>query len=218
MNTSGELESLRGRIRELEAEIRVQKEEISRLKDENRRWARMVGTDALTGLPNKVSFLRAIVPQAIQQAARDQKAAGFMLISADDLGPVNESYGREAGDRVIRALAELLRSLLDPEDRIGHLDGTHFAVILYPGELDLVRGRANMIRARVRGHSFPYGEGTTQITVSIGIASVEPEAGTNHRQLGEDVVRRLNDAVYVAKKASGNRVEVARDDRTEGDR
>ncbi len=216
MNSAGDVDSLKARIRELETESRVQKEELARLREENRRWARMAGTDALTGLPNKVSFLRAIVPQAIQRAAREQDPAGFMLISADNLGSVNELHGREAGDRVIRALSELLRSLLDEGDRIGHLDGTHFAVILYPGDLDSVRGRANMIRARVRGHHFPYGEGTTQVTVSVGIASVEPQKDVDHRQLSEDVMLRLNDAVYAAKKASGNRVEVARENIEEG--
>lgn len=216
MAGSGDQEALRARIRELEAEIRVQREEVARLKSENRRWARMAGTDALTGLPNKVSFLRAIVPQAIQKAARERQPAGFMLISADNLGDVNAQYGREAGDRVIQALAELLRSLLDEGDRVGHLDGTHFAVILYPCDLDRVRGRANAVRARVRGHRFPYGEGTTQITASIGIASVEPKQGADPRRLGEATVRQLNDAVYAAKKASGNRVEAVRGESTEG--
>ena len=216
MNQGAELESLRGRIQELEQQNSAQQEELRRLRDENRRWARLAGTDSLTGLPNKISFVRAILPQAIQRAASEGEPVGFMLVSADSLGNVNETYGRDAGDRVIEALGELLKSLLDGGDRIGHLDGTHFAAILYPADLDQVRGRANMIRARVRGHHFPYGAGTTQITVSVGICSMEPSEAVGHKRLAEDVIMRLSGAVYAAKKASGNRVEVASEDTTEG--
>ena len=56
------------RIRELEAENRALRQEVERLRAENRRWARMAGTDAMTGLPNKISFMRALVPQALRRA------------------------------------------------------------------------------------------------------------------------------------------------------
>ncbi len=196
------------RIQGLEEENRKQKEEIERLKNENRRWARLAGTEALTGLPNKVSFMRAFVPQAIQRAVQEQKPAGFLLLSADNLGVINEAHGREAGDQVIRGLAELLQSLLDEQDRVGHIDGTHFAAILYPADLDTTRGRANMVRARVRAHGFPCADEVVQITVSVGIVALEPVRGVNGRTAGETVFQRLNEALYSAKKAGGNRVEV----------
>lgn len=211
MNGADETAALTKRIQDLEAENRRQKEEIRRLKSENRRWARLAGTEALTGLPNKISFMRALVPQAIQRAGREQKPVGLILLSADNLGDVNQTYGREAGDQVIQGLGELLRSLLDEADRIGHLDGTHFAVILYPADLDDTRGRANMIRARVRAHGFPCGERIEQITVSVGATSVEPPEGADARALGERIFQRLNGALYAAKRAEGNRVEVVQD-------
>ncbi|MDP6779499.1 MAG: GGDEF domain-containing protein [Candidatus Latescibacteria bacterium] len=207
MNTSEDPATLQRRIQELESEIQTQKAEIKRLRDENRRWARLAGTESTTGLPNKISFMRAMVPQAIQRASRESKPAGFMLLSADNLGDVNESYGREAGDRVIQGLAELLQSLLEEDDRLGHLDGTNFAVIFYPADLDTVRGRANMLRARIRSHAFPCAGETVPITASVGIGSVDPEDNPNARAVGEEIFRLLNGALYRAKKAGGNRVE-----------
>ena len=211
MNTGNDTASLKKRIQDLEAESHSQKEEIERLKKENRRWARLAGTEALTGLPNKISFLRALAPQAIQLAAKDKEAVGFILLSADNLGPINEAQGREAGDQIIRGLGELLKSLMDESDRIGHLDGTHFAVILFPADLDATRGKANMIRARVRAHGFPCGDSTAQITVSVGVTSLEPPESVNGRELAEEIFSRLNGAVYAAKKADGNRVEIAQE-------
>ncbi len=194
-------------IQELKSENQAQKTEIKRLGDENRRWARLAGTESTTGLPNKISFMRAMVPQTVQRAARESKPVGFMLLSADNLGDVNESYGREAGDQVIQGLGELLQSLLDVDDRLGHLDGTNFAVIFYPADLDVVRGRANMLRARIRSQAFPGAGDTVPITASVGIGSVEPEAKPDARALGEEAFRLLNGALYKAKKAGGNRVE-----------
>ena len=55
------------RVKALEAQNEALKEEVERLRDENKRWARMAGTDSLTGLPNKISFLRALLPQTLSK-------------------------------------------------------------------------------------------------------------------------------------------------------
>lgn len=204
------------RIQELEAENQSLRQEVDRLKAENRRWARMAGTDALTGLPNKISFMRALVPQTIQRAMAEGNPIGFILLSADDLGPVNEAYGREAGDQVLKGLGDLLPPLLGEEGRLGHIDGAHFAVVLYPADLDTVRARANMLRARVRAHKFPCADTAAQITVSAGIASVDPTAAPDGRILTEDVFRLLNQSLHLAKKAGGNRIEVVQDEKGNG--
>ncbi len=195
------------RVRALEAEKEELKAEVERLRDENKRWARMAGTDSLTGLPNKISFMRAMLPQTLKRSAKDGDPVGIVLLSADELGEINETHGREAGDQVIQGLGELLRSLLGEEDRVAHVDGTHFSVVVYPGDLDTVRGRANMLRARVKAHFFPCGDSTKQITVSSGVASIRAKEGADDRATAEDVFHHLNRVLYSAKKAGGNRVE-----------
>ena len=216
MATTGVISSLLRRIQKLENENRALKADARRLREENRRWARMAGTEALTGLPNKISFVRAMIPQTIQRASEAGKPVGFILLSADNLGDINETYGRQAGDQVIRGLGELLKSLLGDDDRVGHIDGTNFAVILYPADLDTVRGRSNMLRARVRAHGFPCADTTAQITISAGIMSIEPSADADRRALSEETFRLLNGALYMAKKAGGNRVEVVQSTNSDG--
>ena len=109
-------EQMTQRLQALETENRNLKQEVERLKGENRRWARLAGTDTLTGLPNKISFMRALVPQTLQRAAKEQKSIGFILMAADNLGPINETYGRSAGDQVLKGMATLLQAILGGAD------------------------------------------------------------------------------------------------------
>ncbi len=211
MATTGDISSLLRRIQKLENENRALKADARRLREENRRWARLAGTDPLTGLPNRISFLRVITPQVIQRASKEREPVGFILLSADDLGVVNETHGRDTGDQVVRGLGNLLQSLLGEEEKIGHIDGAHFAVALYPTEIETVRGRANMLRARVRAHGFPCGDTTTKITISAGITSLEPPEHVDGRGLAEDTFRVLNAALNTAKTAGSNRMEMVQD-------
>ena len=69
-----------------------------------------------------------------------------------------------------------------------------------------------MIRARVRTHAFPCADTTAQITVSAGVTVAEPGDGDDLQTLGEERMSRLNYALFTAKKAGGNRVEVMLDE------
>lgn len=203
--------SLEQRVMALENENQSLRQEVTRLKADNRRWARLAGTDALTGLPNKISFLRVLVPQCIRRAFDAGDSVGFVLLSADNLGPVNETYGRMGGDQVLKGLGSFLKSFLDEKDHLGHIDGSNFSVILAPASIDDARGRANMLRARVRAHTFPCGDATAQITVSAGVASVMPAGDVDEKLLTEKVFQSLGEALHTAKTSGGNQVEVAQE-------
>lgn len=210
MADSGALRSgEQGRVLQLEEELQTLRQEVERLREENRRWAKLAGTDSLSGLPNRISFFRAFLPQVLQQSVKEGQPVGLILLSPDSLGEVNESFGREAGDEVVKGLGTLIQSLVGDSGKLGHVDGANFIQMVYPGDIELTRGRANMVRARVRTHEFPCAGSVAQITVSAGILSVEPAEGSDFRSLGEVYFRQLNEALHSAKKAGGNRVEVA---------
>jgi diguanylate cyclase (GGDEF)-like protein len=199
---------LEQRLQNLEQENRALQQEVTRLRAENRRWARLAGTDALTGLPNKISFLRALAPQAIQNAVQTQTTIGFILFSADDLGPINETHGRMAGDQVLKGLGAFLKTLLPENLTVGHLDGSHFAIILPEANLEDVKARANMLRARIRSHTFTCGDTTAQITASAGIVAWTPSQAPHEKEQVETIFGRLNEALYKAKSSGGNLVQV----------
>jgi len=195
------------RLQSLEQENQALRQEVTRLRTENRRWARLAGTDALTGLPNKISFLRALAPQAINTATQTQTTIGFILLSADDLGPINETHGRMAGDQVLKGLGEFLKTLLPENMIIGHLDGSHFAIVLPEANLEDAQARANMLRARIRSHVFTCGETTAKITASAGIAALIPSQAPNEKEQVETLFGHLNEALYKAKSSGGNQVQ-----------
>ncbi|MDP6040271.1 MAG: ATP-binding cassette domain-containing protein, partial [Candidatus Latescibacteria bacterium] len=143
-------------IQQFEAEDTGVDQEVQQLRETNQRWAQLVGTDRLTGLPNRLSFLEALVPMEIQQAQHNGDPIGFLLLSADNLGVVNEQYGRNAGDQVLRELAEFMQSVSKGEELLGHLDGTNFALILYPATAEDARIRAEELQGLIAEHRFEY--------------------------------------------------------------
>lgn len=198
---------LEHRLHSLQQENQTLRQEVERLRAENKRWARLAGTDTLTGLPNKISFLRALVPQAIKSLNQTQKTIGFILLSADNLGPINEAHGRMAGDQVLKGLGEFLKSILPEELKLGHLDGSNFAIVMPGAPLEDVKARANMLRARIRSHTFTCGKTIAKITASTGIVSVMPEQNTDEKKWLETIFSHLNEALYQAKSSGGNQVQ-----------
>jgi ATP-binding cassette subfamily B protein len=193
--------------RALQAEIRRQGAEIQRLQTINQRWVRLAGTDRLTGLPNKIAFLNATVPQQIQQARTRRDPLGFMLVSGDNLGPINETFGREAGDGVLKELAGVVHGFLRGDEHLGHIDGVNFAVCSCPSDFEQTRSRAEELRVRVAAHDFRCGDASVHITVSVGVGSVGSDTIGEPREGVEDIFRKLNQALYRAKRAGGNRLE-----------
>ncbi|MBI2504751.1 MAG: ATP-binding cassette domain-containing protein [Candidatus Latescibacteria bacterium] len=196
------------RLGELEAEVERQQQEVQRLSAINQRWAQLAGTDRLTGLPNKIAFLQALVPQELQQARRRGEPVGFILLSGDNVGSINETYGRDAGDQVLRGLAQFLQAALKGEEQLGHIDGTHFAVVFHPAGLEETRQRAEQLRIQVAGQAFACAHTAVWLTVSAGVTSVDSRLVDDPRTAAEEVFGQLNDVLYAAKKAGGDCVEV----------
>jgi ATP-binding cassette, subfamily B, bacterial len=186
--------------------VKELRQEVERLHSINQRWAKLAGTDRLTELPNRLSFLQALVPQDIQQAQRDGDSLGEILISGDNLGLVNERHGRAAGDLVIKSLSEALQSVIKGEEQLGHLDGANFAVSMYPANLTDVQQHAEVIRAHIEAHPFLVDGEEVRITVSVGATSIDTEQITDVSHVVEDAYSKLNDAVFKAKSAGGNQV------------
>ncbi len=206
-----ETDDMAHRLQVMEQENRTLRQQVEKLQTENRRWARLAGTDLLTGLPNKISFLKAIVPHSLRQAAQHAHTMGFMLLSADDLGSINETHGRAAGDEVLKGLGSFLKSILDQTDHLGHMDGSHFSVVSMPADINDMHARANMLRARVRAHAFPCGQTSAHMTISAGIAALKPPAHVDEKQMIDLVYQQLNSALYTAKTSGGNQVQAIGD-------
>jgi diguanylate cyclase (GGDEF)-like protein len=165
-----------------------------------RQAERNAHTDALTGLGNR-HWMRTMFERELTRTQHANKALCLMMVDVDHFKTFNDQYGHIAGDRVLVAVADVLREYLRPTDLVARFGGDEFAALLPDLQLKQARQTAERIRQQIAGLS--PSSLATAITVSIGIA---------HRTVRDDVatlVQRADAAMYDAKEAGRNRVAVA---------
>ncbi len=151
--------------------------------------------DSLTDLPNRLLFADRL-EQAIIRAVRTRKSMALMLIDIDDFKLVNDTFGHEAGDKLIQAIGKLIYRSLRRADTIARLGGDEFAVIVEGIESadDAVSIADNL--TTVLEHNVRLDDQETYTSASIGIA-VFPEDGKDGRQL----LKNADTAMFRAKES-----------------
>ena len=154
--------------------------------------------DALTGLPNRTLFLDR-ARQAVDVAARTHAWPAVLYLDLDGFKPVNDEYGHDVGDAVLRTIATRLRGCLRPADTAARLGGDEFAVLL-GGPLD-AQGISRIVD-RIRAQfdvPVDLGEGhVAKIGASIGIA-----VGGIDTEDADRLIRQSDIAMYAAKRSGG---------------
>jgi diguanylate cyclase (GGDEF)-like protein/PAS domain S-box-containing protein len=154
--------------------------------------------DVLTSLPNR-SHLQDRAALAIQNAARDNRRLGLLLLDLDRFKTINESLGHNAGDTLLQVAAERIKSVLSPGQTVARQGGDEFLVLL-PGIAE--PNEAGMVAERIIQAFAPpvdLHNHAISITPSIGI-SVYPEDGRDFDML----VRNADAAMYHAKSFGRN--------------
>ncbi len=195
-------------VSKLQAEIVRLKEETKKLMASNRRWMRIAGTDSLTGLPNKVFFTTALLPQAISEANADGVPLGCVMMAPDNLGEYNKKFGRTGGDEVVTGVAEFLNENVEDEEKLVHIDGANFVLVVPNADLNKTKRRSLTLRARVLNRQFDCGGSQVPITLSLGVVSRAAAAegdDTGVKEVVEEFLRRLEAALDQAKSMGGDR-------------
>lgn len=155
--------------------------------------------DLLTGLPNRAMF-NLLQQKAIAQANRTQQLMAVMFIDLDGFKPVNDTLGHRAGDQLLAAVGERLRSSIRQSDTIARVGGDEFAMLV-PGLEDAET--ADMLARKVTvnlARPFSLRGERIQIHASVGIA-LFPSHGAD----GETLLAHADKAMYQAKLQGGNR-------------
>ncbi len=154
-------------------------------------------TDFLTGLPNH-RFFQATLSAELGRAQRHNHQLSLLIIDLDFLKEVNDRFGHPSGDKVIRSVADTIRSSCREFDFAARYGGEEFTVILPETPLSGAIQLADRIRERIAAEYFP---GIGSITASIGISNYPVNALTK-----EDLIRVADQALYVAKNGGRDRV------------
>ena len=160
--------------------------------------------DGLTNLFNR-HFMEISLDREVRRAARNQAELAILMLDVDHFKKFNDSYGHEAGDCILRDVAEIFRQEVRAEDIICRYGGEEFVIILPETSDAEAVERAESIRQCVSQMRVRFrGEALREVTLSIGVA-IYPQSGATL----EEMLRAADRALYTAKHEGRNRVILA---------
>lgn len=189
--------------RNLEAQVEARVMERTRVLAEVslRNW-QLANFDTLTGLPNR-NLLFEHLRKSLQQARRQWRMLALLLVDLDGFKAVNDNFGHEMGDELLRQVAARLRQCIRATDTAARLGGDEFTIVLT--DLEQSDAAEAVARKLVASLAEPIvlGEITANVTASVGIALYRPEWPAN-LETGMALLRQADTAMYEAKRAGKN--------------
>ncbi|WP_297442295.1 diguanylate cyclase [Sulfurimonas sp.] len=159
--------------------------------------------DYLTGLYNRRYFYNAM-HEYMEQVKHNGEKFAIAIVDIDHFKKVNDSYGHDAGDKVITSLSDILRSATDAKDLVSRFGGEEFCVLLKDVDNRIAQETYERIRKEVASFSFPIGDDKyLDITISIGATMFDPE------ETLEETINRADMHLYNAKNGGRNRLVFA---------
>ena len=175
----------------------------SQLAGQTRALTVLSRTDPLTGLHNRRHVEEHLAASA-SAARRHHQPLSVLFIDIDNFKTVNDQWGYEAGDEVLRAVAGRINLSLRTEDLVGRWGGEEFVAVLTLTDLAAALVAAERIRAAVAANGIQSVDSVTHVTVSVGCAAYECDVHDP-----ADLIRQAGRALRDAKRQGRNRVVAA---------
>lgn len=156
--------------------------------------------DALTGLGNRHDFQRHF-QEELSRRDRYQRNSAILLLDLDHFKKVNDRYGHDAGDFVLKRVSQLMQAQLRTVDVSARWGGEEFCILLPETTLEAALAAAERIRTDLAREPLEYQDQSIPVTVSIGVTTLQAD----DRRI-EDVIKRADSALYQAKRDGRNRV------------
>src|SRR4051794_11611266 len=172
------------------------------LRDNVQNSIEMAITDALTGLHNR-RYMESHLATLAEQAATRGKPLALMILDIDYFKSINDNYGHDAGDDVLREFAVRVRKSIRGIDLACRYGGEEFVIVMPETDMAVAPLVAGGIRGGIAGEPFPISQGpkAIDVTLSIGLAALASASDT-----GATVLKRADQALYRAKRDGRNRV------------
>jgi diguanylate cyclase (GGDEF)-like protein len=157
-------------------------------------------TDGLTGLLNKRA-LTDVARHKLKAAERFKKPLSLLVCDIDHFKKVNDNYGHDIGDVVIKGFSDVLKRVKRDTDSVGRFGGEEFVLVCEQTDARGAELLAERIRAELASVVFHTPQGQLSVTCSVGVSTF-PTAGQDWEQL----FKATDEALYVSKRGGRNRV------------
>ncbi len=172
-----------------------------KLRDSVQHTIEMAITDPLTGLHNR-RYLERHLATLVDQATKRGKDVSVLLLDVDHFKSVNDTYGHDAGDAVLREFAQRVRQAVRGIDLVARYGGEEFVIAMPDTDAALACFVGERVRDSVASEPFAVGNGlSVHVTISVGIACV-----TSPQDTPAVLLTRADGALYGAKRGGRNRV------------
>jgi diguanylate cyclase (GGDEF)-like protein len=171
------------------------------LEEANARLNELAGTDYLTGIANRRHFY-SLAERELQRQSESESALSLLMLDLDHFKEVNDRYGHDAGDQVLKSVVDTVQTTIRPLDPFGRYGGEEFLVLLPDTPVERAVEIAERIRRRVAALEISYDEQRIEITVSIGVVQWDGTDGL------EQLLAQVDCALYDAKLSGRNCVKV----------
>ena len=172
------------------------------LRDNVQNSIEMAITDALTGLHNR-RYMESHLATLAEQASARGKSLALMMLDIDFFKAINDTYGHDAGDDVLREFAVRIRKSIRGIDLACRYGGEEFVIVMPETDMHVAGMVAERLRRSIAGQPFAIQRGSRQIdvTISVGLSTLSTRGDTV-----ADLLKRADVALYRAKDDGRNRV------------
>ena len=156
--------------------------------------------DVLTGISNRRHFLR-ILETEFDRSRRFGHDLSVAMLDIDNFKRINDTYGHEAGDKVLSALSGLIARELRTIDTVGRLGGEEFAIVFSETGVESAERACGRILDKIRAFEVDIGETRICFTVTFGLVGADPET-----EGADNVLHRADKLLYQGKTSGKNRI------------
>jgi diguanylate cyclase (GGDEF)-like protein len=174
------------------------------LEEKNRELERMAQTDPLTELSNRRHFDQSL-HRELNNAQRYQDILSLVLLDIDNFKTINDSYGHDIGDEVLREMGRRLPDVCRAGDQVARIGGEEFGLILPRTGPEGAMAAAERTRALVGKKKFSTSAGSLPMTISLGVACAGGEIGYEPHEL----FKAADEALYRSKLDGRNRASLS---------
>jgi len=177
------------------------------LEDNYKKSLELALTDQLTGLYNRRYAMNHLETMLGSGGNRHDRDIGILMMDIDHFKAINDTYGHQAGDHVLREVSARIQKALRNFDLVARIGGEEFLCVLPDARAEVAQMAAERVRDAIASEPFlipTEGMQTLDVTISVGVA-----CGKVQSAVPEVLMKQADDALYKAKNSGRNKVEMA---------